>query len=98
MGSALQELRRVVNRGADADVSRAAAEIAVHRKIDVAIAWPLDLFKQSSRAHDLSRLTVSALGHITRDPRLLDRFGLTTGHSLDRRDLAVAHAGHRHRT
>src|ERR1700720_1279247 len=97
MASGLQELRGVVNRGADADIGRATAEVAVQGEIDVAVARPLDFLEQSGRAHDLSRLTVSALRHIMGDPRRLDRVRLATGQSLDGRDLAGADAGYRHR-
>src|SRR6266404_688588 len=59
--SALQQLCRLVNGGADADIGRAPAEIAVHREIDVAVRWLFDLLEQSDRAHDLSRLAIAAL-------------------------------------
>src|SRR6476661_7533322 len=97
MASALQELRGVVNRSADADVGCAAAQVAGHGKVDVAVARPLDLLEQSGRRHDLPRLTVSALRHILGDPRRLDRVSLATGQSFDGRDLARADAGYRHR-
>src|SRR5260370_22406073 len=97
MASALQELRGVVNRSAGADIGCAAAEVAVHGKTDVAVAWPLDLPEQSGRRHDLPRLTVSALRHIMGDPRRPDRVSLATGQSLDGRDLACADGGYRHR-
>src|ERR1700726_4375160 len=94
---ALQKFCGVVNRSADADIGRAAAEVAVHGKIDVAVARLLDFLEQSGRAHDLNRLTVSALGHIMGDPRFLDRLRLATSQSLDGRDLAGADAGYRNR-
>src|ERR1700730_291345 len=97
MASTLQELCGVVNRSADADVRRATTQVAVHGKIDIVVAWPLDFLEQSSRAHDLSRLAISALRHIMGDPRPPDRLSLAPGQSLYGRDLAGADAGDRHR-
>src|ERR1700736_4093740 len=97
MASTLQQLRGVVNRRADTDVGRAAAKVAVHGEIDVAVARPLDFLEQSRRGHDLPRLTVSALRHIMGDPCCFDRVGLATNQSLDGRNLAGDDAGYRHR-
>src|SRR5260370_39036692 len=66
--SALQQLCRLVNGGTDADIGRAAAEVAVHREIDVVVRRLLDLLEQSDRAHDLSRLAIAALRNVAGDP------------------------------
>src|ERR1700751_5824080 len=97
MALALQKLRGVVNRSADADIGGAAAKIAAHCRIDIAVARPLDFLEESGRAHDLPRLTVSALRHVMGDPRFLYRLSLGTSQSLDRRALAGADIGYLHR-
>src|SRR5437870_712655 len=95
--SALQQLCRLVNGGTDADIGRAAAEVAVHSQIDVAVCRLLDLLEQSDRAHDLSRLAIATLRNVARDPGVADRFSLAAGQSFDGRDLAVAKARYRQR-
>src|SRR4029077_14765822 len=96
-GLALQKLCGVVNRSADADISRAATEVAIHGRINVAVARPLDFLEQTRRTHDLPRLAITALRHIVVDPGSLDRILLASSQSLDGRDLAVANPGYRHR-
>src|SRR5215831_8486297 len=73
---ALEQSCRIVNGGTDADIGRAAAEVAVHRQIDVAVRRFLNLLEQSDRAHDLSGLAIAALRNVARDPGAADRFSL----------------------
>src|SRR5919109_480279 len=61
MVSALQRAGGVMDSGADPDISGAAADVAVHGEIDVAVGRLLDLAQQSDGAHDLTRLAVAAL-------------------------------------
>src|SRR5262249_49795798 len=76
---ALEQPCRIVNGGTDADIGRAAAEVAVHRQIDVAVRRLLVLLEQSDRAHDRSRLAIAALRNVARDPGAADRFSLAAG-------------------
>src|SRR6266699_746485 len=67
----LRLLRGAMDRAADADVRGAAADGAVHRRIDVVIRW-MGLFgQQHRRRHELARLAVSALRRLLGDPRRL---------------------------
>src|SRR5207247_11441602 len=83
--------------GRDADIRRAAEEVAVGSQMDGAVCRLLDLLEQSDRAHDLSRLAIAALRDVARDPGVADRFSLAAGQSFDGRDLAVAKARYRQR-
>ncbi len=97
-GSALQRVRGIFDRSADADIGGATADVAVHGEIDIAITrLGVDL-QQRHRAHDLSGLAVSALRNIVTDPGLLHRFGLAPGHTFDGGDLVAADTRDRHRT
>ena len=70
-------------------VGGAAAEIAVHRQIDIVVAWGRLGLQQRDRRHDLPRLTIAALRHIDRLPGGADGVGFWAGNPLDGGDCAV---------
>src|SRR5437667_10957644 len=74
--------------GPNALICAAAANVR-HRLIDVSIGGVRLLGEQGRRGHDLSRLAVTALRHVFRDPRTLHRVGAVLGQSFDRRDALV---------
>src|SRR5260370_22127792 len=90
--SALQRRRRIVDGGANTVIGRAAADIAVHRKIDVPVARLLDLPEQRHSAHDLAGLAIAALRDVARDPCFLHRIGFHAADAFDRRHLAVTNS------
>ena len=67
-GSALQAARGVVDGGANAVIGAAAADVAVHGEVDVAVRRLRHLGEEGDRRHDLARLAVAALGNLERDP------------------------------
>ncbi len=54
----------VYGRLFDTWIGHTAAQVAVHVGNDIALAWLGILLKQRSCLHDLSRLAVTALGHL----------------------------------
>src|SRR5919108_2678440 len=90
MVSALQRAGGVMDSGADPDISGAAADVAVHGEIDVAVGRLLDLAQQSDGANDLTRLAVAALRNVARDPGPLHGVGFASGNAFYRRHLATA--------
>src|SRR5712672_4398652 len=77
----------VVNRGADADISSAPTDVAIHGEIDVAVARILDFLEKRDCAHHLAGLAVPALRDFVGNPSLLYRTGLAPSHRLDRGDF-----------
>jgi hypothetical protein len=84
--------------GADPDIGRAAADVAVHGEVDVAIGRRRIQSEQRRGAHDLAGLAVAALRHVERDPGLLHGGAFLAAEALDGRDLAVADRRYRQRT
>src|SRR5690242_10641471 len=68
-------------------VHAAAAEISAHGGLNLLIARLGSFRQQRRRRHDLSRLAISALRHLLRDPRLLHRMRIVGRQSLDGGDL-----------
>src|SRR5436305_1262361 len=52
--------RRILDRGADARIRSAAADVPAHRLVDVRVARILVRRKERSRAHQLARLAIAA--------------------------------------
>src|SRR3989449_8019714 len=61
----------MLDRGTDAGVGPAAADVARHRPVDVGIARMGVLREQRRCRHDLTRLAVPALHDLDGQPRLL---------------------------
>src|SRR5438034_2415666 len=84
-------LRRALNRGDDAVIRAAAADVAVHVRDDL-LARGLGIRReQLRRLHDLARLAVTALRHLLGDPGLLQRMRGVGREALDRRHLRAFH-------
>ena len=73
-----QSLGGFVDGGADANISRATAEVPSHGFVDVGIRRIVILFKQCHGAHDLARLAITTLYDVEALPSILD--GLGYGH------------------
>src|SRR5436190_18526942 len=85
-----------MNRGADAAVGSAAANVAGHGVIDIRVRWLWIFRKQCRRAHDLARLAVAALRHVLGDPGLLHGFAdVTRADLFDRGHLLAGDSRHR---
>src|SRR5262245_26878934 len=97
MVSPLQCTRRILDGGADANVGSAAADVAVHGEVDVAIAGSPNLFQEGDGAHDLRGLTVATLRHVAGDPGALDGRRLPASDPFDRGYLPIAEGGDRQR-
>src|SRR5207237_879512 len=57
----LELLRSSLDRGANADIGAAAAEIPPHRLLDICLCRPGSTLQQSNSTHDLAALTVPVL-------------------------------------
>src|ERR1700756_4011160 len=86
------QLRRSMDRRADARIGAAAADVG-HCAVDLGIGRLRLVFEESDRRHDLPRLTVSALGHVELDPGQLDRMRPISREPLDRGDALVGDGG-----
>src|SRR6516225_12416970 len=79
-----------LDRGDDAAISAAAADIAIHVGDDLIASRSGVLFEQSGRLHDLARLAIAALRDLLGDPSLLQRVARIRRQAFDRRDLLAA--------
>ena len=68
-------------------VGPAAAEVAGHGPVYVGIARPRIFGQERRGRHDLSLMTVAALGYVLGHPGLLDRMTVISGKTLDGDDL-----------
>src|SRR5680860_1426983 len=87
IGSSLQGRRSVVDRLSDAHIGRAAADVPIHRVIDIRVARFRNLGEQRDGAHHLAGLTIPALRHVKGDPRALHRLRHRAGNTFDGCDL-----------
>src|SRR5258708_16357418 len=62
-----QLMRSRLDRLANADIGRSAAEIPAHRLLDVAVAWSGRALEKGHRAHNLSALPAAALDDVVCD-------------------------------
>src|SRR5882757_9713559 len=76
-----------MNCRADAHVGGAAADVAIHRGINVRVGWLLVFAEQTDRRHDLPRLAVAALDHVEPLPCRLHGAGDLAFEPLDGGDL-----------
>src|SRR5947209_10311157 len=86
--SSAEHRRRFVDRGANPLIGRAAADIAVHGIVDVAVRRFRSLRQKADRRHDLTGLAIAALHDIEITPCGAHRLGHFALHALDRRDRA----------
>src|SRR5271154_1621048 len=83
--SDLDQFGGAMNRGADARVGPAAADIG-HPVVDVGVARMGIVRDERNRGHDLPRLAIAALRRVGLDPRLLHRAQLFLAKALDSQD------------
>ena len=80
-----------LDRGADARVGAAAADIAHHRGVDLGVVRMRIGRQQFGRRHDLAGLTITALRHVELHPRRLQSLPhRVRRHALDRGDGGTA--------
>ncbi|CAI8695958.1 hypothetical protein EMIT0111MI5_30370 [Burkholderia sp. IT-111MI5] len=84
-----------MDRGPDAGVGRTAAQVAVHRGVDVRVGRFRVLFEQCGGRHDLAGLAIAALRNLLLDPRGLDGLRGLALQALDRRDVLAGDTGER---
>src|SRR5207237_338294 len=68
---AMSACRRALDRGADAGVGTAAADVSRHRRVDVGVRRVRFRREQRGGGHDLARLAVAALHDLHVQPGLL---------------------------
>src|SRR5689334_19036996 len=91
--SMISNSRSVLDRGADAVVGAASADIPRHGRVDVVICRLRRFLQQRRRRHDLAGLAVAALHDLQLQPGLLQGRALRRlADRLDRSDRAVADA------
>ena len=94
VGCVICHLRRcagsAMNRTANALIGAASADVAVHGGIDFCIRGLRCLRQQCGRGHDLSGLTVAALGNLFGNPGRLQRVIRCRRQTLDGRHLLCA--------
>lgn len=92
-------LRGSMDRLANARISAAAAQVAVHRRVDIGIGGLGLVLQKRRRRHDLACLAITALRHVVIDPRGLQRMQLAVlaGEAFDRRDLLICGGSDRNR-
>src|SRR5262245_31691592 len=94
-GVGRSDARRRFDRGPDARVGTAAADVALHRGIDVGIGGLWVGRDQCAGGHDLTGLAIAALRHVQRQPGRLDLSARRrAADRLDGRDL-LANRGRR---
>lgn len=81
--------------GFDTGVGTAAANVTVHSRIDVGIAWIGVAVQQGGSAHDLSGLTVTALRYIVFQPGFLNGMITIFRKTFNGSDRLFADGGYR---
>src|SRR2546425_5893744 len=87
-----------MNGAPDARIRSRATDVACHADADLLVCWLRPFAEQHSSGHDLSGLTIPALRHILRDPRLLQRTSELWRKPLDAHDLLAGRARYRRHT
>src|SRR5687767_11863799 len=67
------DLGRALDAFADPQIGTAAADVAIHRGIDLYVGWLVVGAEQRGGRHNLAGLTVAALRHVDFSPRDLQR-------------------------
>src|ERR1700722_19493205 len=86
--------RSLLDGGANALIGPTAADVAVHRAVDVGVGRMGRLLQQRDRPHDLASLAIAALGHVDGAPRLLHRMVPLRVQAFDRGDRLAIRIGH----
>src|ERR1700730_16947947 len=79
----------------NANVAAAAADVSIHRCINILVRWLRSFGQQRNRGHHLSSLAVAALRHVKLGPRNLHRMRAVRRKPFDRGDLGVVRGRHR---
>ena len=82
-----------VDRLANADVRTAAADVAVHRGVDILVGGFRVLGKQSGGGHHLAGLAVAALRYVDFGPSELHGMRAISGETFDGGDLSSIRGG-----
>src|ERR1700759_1971021 len=88
-------LRSRANRGVDALIATAAADIAEHGVVDLRICWCGGFREQCRGLHDLAALAVAALRDADIAPGDVDGMRAGRMETFDRGDGLAADVGHR---
>ena len=80
-----------MNRGADALVRPATADIAGHGLVDIGVGWRGIIRQQGGGGHQLSRLAVTALGYLQFQPGLLHGVITVFGQVFDSGNFLLAY-------
>ncbi len=78
-----------MNRAPDLPIGAAAAQIACHRSVDLAVRWIRGALKERCGRHDLARLAIAALRNRFLNPGTLKRMRRVWRKALDCRHLAA---------
>jgi hypothetical protein len=73
-----------VDRGANARIGAATAQIAGHHLIDALVRWLGDMLEKRNGLHDLAGLTIAALRDLMFDPGLQNRVCVSICQPFDR--------------
>src|SRR5438132_14233352 len=84
------------DRGDDAAIGAAAADVAIHVGVDLIAGRLGILFEQGRRLHDLAGLAIAALRDLLGDPGLLQRVARVRRQTFDGCDLLAADIRHLH--
>src|ERR1700685_252020 len=86
--------RSLLDGGANALIGPTAANIAVHRTVDVGVGRMRRLFQERGGLHDLASLTIAALGHVERPPSGLNGMIAFRVQALDGGDRLTVRVAH----
>src|SRR3984957_2110917 len=86
--------RSLLDGGANALIGPAAADVAVHRAVDVGVSRMRRLLQQRDRLHDLASLAIAALRHVDSAPGLLHGMIPFRVQAFDRGDGLAVHVSH----
>ena len=84
-----------MNRGADALVRPATADIARHGLVNISVGWRGIVSQQRGGRHQLSRLAIAALGHLQFQPGLLHGVITVLGKVFDSGNFFIAYTTRR---
>ena len=84
-----------MNRFADALIGATPADIAAHGVVNIGVGRTGLLGEQRHRGHDLSGLTIAALGNVFGHPGDLHRVSAVGGQTFDGGDLLARDGGDR---
>ena len=84
-----------MDSASDAQIRAAAAQVSGHCRVNCFISGSGTIGEQRGRLHNLSRLTVSALGYLLLDPGALKTIAAIHRESLNGRNRLTPYRFHR---